>query len=34
MEVHHVVPLAQGGEDSIENAIGICPNCHRKAHYG
>ncbi|PFL57175.1 endonuclease [Bacillus cereus] len=34
LEVHHVIPLAQGGEDSVENAVGLCPNCHRKAHYG
>jgi len=34
LEVHHVVPLAQGGEDTLENAIAVCPNCHRKAHYG
>ncbi|WP_415859815.1 HNH endonuclease [Bacillus cereus] len=34
LEVHHVVPLAQGGEDSVENAVGMCPNCHRKAHFG
>ena len=34
LEVHHVIPLAKGGEDSVENALGLCPNCHRKAHYG
>lgn len=34
LEVHHVIPLAQGGEDSLENVVAICPNCHRKAHYG
>jgi hypothetical protein len=34
LEVHHRIPLAQGGEDSIENAIALCPNCHRGAHYG
>ncbi|MEY8786001.1 HNH endonuclease [Citrobacter freundii] len=22
------------GEDSVENAIALCPNCHREAHYG
>ena len=22
------------GEDTVENAIATCPNCHREAHYG
>lgn len=34
LEVHHIIPLAEGGDDSVENAIGLCPNCHRHAHYG
>ena len=34
LEVHHKIPLANGGEDTIENAIALCPNCHRKAHHG
>lgn len=34
LEVHHCKPLAQGGDDTVENAIGLCPNCHRRAHYG
>jgi 5-methylcytosine-specific restriction endonuclease McrA len=34
LEVHHRIPLANGGEDSVANAIALCPNCHRKAHYG
>ena len=33
LEVHHVKQLAEGGEDIVENAIAVCPNCHRKAHY-
>jgi 5-methylcytosine-specific restriction protein A len=32
LEVHHVVQLANGGEDTIENAVALCPNCHRKMH--
>jgi len=28
------VPLSEGGEDTLENAIALCPNCHRKMHYG
>lgn len=32
LESHHIIPLSQGGEDSIENVIALCPNCHRKMH--
>ena len=34
LEVHHRVPLSEGGEDTLANAEGLCPNCHREAHYG
>lgn len=34
LEVHHKVHLANGGEDTVENAIALCPNCHREVHYG
>jgi 5-methylcytosine-specific restriction protein A len=34
LEVHHKVQLAHGGDDTVQNAIAICPNCHRKAHHG
>src|SRR5258708_10626316 len=34
LETHHPVRLADGGEDTVENALALCPNCHRKAHYG
>lgn len=34
LEVHHKVPLSVGGEDTLENTIALCPNCHRRAHYG
>jgi len=33
LEVHHKIPLAEGGEDTIENAIAVCPNCHQKEHF-
>ena len=29
---HHLVRLADGGDDSIDNAVALCPNCHRKMH--
>ncbi len=34
LEIHHVLPLADGGDDTIENAVALCPNCHRKKHFG
>jgi 5-methylcytosine-specific restriction protein A len=34
LEVHHKVQLALGGEDTVENAAAVCPNCHRSEHYG
>jgi hypothetical protein len=34
LEVHHRIMLTEGGSDTVENAIAICPNCHRKLHYG
>lgn len=32
LEVSHLIPLSQGGEDTIENVAALCPNCHRKIH--
>jgi 5-methylcytosine-specific restriction protein A len=34
LEVHHKIPLANGGKDTIDNVVAVCPNCHRKAHFG
>ena len=34
LEVHHVLPLCEDGPDTIDNAIALCPNCHRRAHHG
>ena len=34
LEVHHVVQLAKGGEDTVANALALCPNCHRNLHFG
>ena len=33
LEVHHRTPLKSGGQDTVENAIAVCPNCHRRAHH-
>jgi len=32
LETHHVIWLAKGGDDSVENTVALCPNCHRKMH--
>ena len=34
LEVHHIVPLSEDGEDTVDNAMALCPNCHREAHFG
>ena len=34
LEVHHWDRLADGGPDTVENAAALCPNCHRREHYG
>lgn len=34
LEVHHWTPLSEGGEDTVENAGALCPNCHRQVHHG
>ncbi|MXR69940.1 HNH endonuclease [Shewanella sp. JBTF-M18] len=34
LEVHHLRHLADGGSDTITNAVALCPNCHREMHYG
>jgi 5-methylcytosine-specific restriction protein A len=32
LETHHIEWLSNGGEDTIENTVALCPNCHRKMH--
>lgn len=34
LEVHHVIPLSEGGPDTIENTVALCANCHRELHHG
>lgn len=34
LEVHHKIELSKGGEDTCENTLALCPNCHRKQHFG
>ena len=32
LECHHIQWLSEGGLDSIDNCVALCPNCHRKMH--
>nr|VFJ94220.1 MAG: 5-methylcytosine-specific restriction enzyme A [Candidatus Kentron sp. LFY] len=34
LEVHHIVQLSNDGDDTVDNSIALCPNCHREKHYG
>lgn len=34
LEVHHIIELSQGGEDSPNWVAAITPNCHRRIHLG
>ena len=32
LETHHIVWLSRGGQDSIDNTVALCANCHRRMH--
>lgn len=32
LEAHHIIWLSRGGEDSTNNTVALCPNCHRRMH--
>lgn len=34
LETHHVLPLSEDGPDHVCNVVALCPNDHRRAHYG
>ncbi|WP_149982396.1 HNH endonuclease [Pseudoalteromonas rhizosphaerae] len=34
LEVHHIKHLSEGGLDTLDNTIALCPNCHRELHFG
>jgi hypothetical protein len=34
LETHHIVPLAEGGPDVDSNIAALCPEDHRRAHFG
>jgi hypothetical protein len=31
-DIHHITPIDEGGSNSDNNLIVLCPTCHRKAH--
>jgi len=33
LECHHIKQLSDKGDDTVKNAVALCPNCHRKMHY-
>ena len=32
VDIHHILALANGGDDAEENLVVLCPTCHRLAH--
>jgi hypothetical protein len=34
LETHHVISLSEQGPDKVSNVIALCPNDHRRAHFG
>lgn len=34
LQVHHIIPVKEGGTNNADNLIVLCPNCHYKAHRG
>ncbi len=34
IETHHINPLSEKGEDTIDNVGCLCPNHHKEIHYG
>lgn len=34
LEIHHIVPVCEGGASDFDNLIVLCPNHHKAAHAG
>ena len=32
-EVHHIIPISQGGTHSRDNLMSLCQSCHNKIHH-
>ena len=33
LETHHVKALSDSGNDTINNVVALCPNCHKRCHF-
>lgn len=33
LQVHHIIPVSEGGDNEQENLILLCPNCHKILHH-
>jgi 5-methylcytosine-specific restriction endonuclease McrA len=31
LHIHHIIPRCQNGADEIENAVGLCNECHKES---
>lgn len=34
LHVHHIYELSNGGSDTPETVVALCPNCHYRVHHG
>lgn len=34
LDLHHIVEVANGGKNTVENLIALCPTCHQLYHRG
>ena len=34
LEIHHIRPVAKGGNNAPSNLVALCPNCHQDADNG
>ena len=32
LEIHHILPISNGGDNSLDNLSCLCPNCHAILH--
>lgn len=32
LEIHHILPMSNGGDNSLDNLSCLCPNCHAILH--
>lgn len=32
LEMHHIVPVGEGGADYLENVVMLCYDCHQRQH--